>query len=156
MTVFVPTESRAQSQAIVSGLKIASEIIWNGQVNAVSRVYDERNESLANRICIRVRHPQNSGLSGFVLRLTGRIEFGSRKPPYSQAQIALRYKIYGDHRIGIPKDNDIKRMLLGHNNHVVQYKQSTSKTEPRMRFGRIYIRVSLTVEVVRSRCQTVD
>lgn len=79
-------------------------------------------------ICIFVSRPPST--SGTVLtNHSGYFTFGLLNPPYSQERSAVRYAMYGNHQLGINRDNWVKTIRLARENKSLSL-QSDGQLKP--------------------------
>ncbi|KAK2777034.1 hypothetical protein FQN52_003261, partial [Onygenales sp. PD_12] len=99
---------------------------WKGFVVATPKLIDDDARTSSQKLCILIKRPPTGQSRGIVLQgISGRITFGSPNPAYAQPRTALRTAMYGNQGANIPRDNIMKRLLLGHENGAVQYDRST-------------------------------
>ena len=84
---------------------------WNGTVVNMPSTTIARDDY---DICIALRKPEGSA-SSIVLQKSGFFRFGMENPPLAQARRAMRRLVYGNHQLGIEKDNWLKVILLANN-----------------------------------------
>lgn len=124
--------SRVGSSAIASSSLSATQDKeeWVGVVIAAQQWPAKDMDPIGeSKICIRLRRPNNT-TGGLVLNMTGFVFFGSLNPPYAQARSAIRYALYGNPQFEIPRHNHVRKLLLGHDNHIMKYLQSSSSVAP--------------------------
>ncbi|KAJ9254366.1 hypothetical protein DTO207G8_3557 [Paecilomyces variotii] len=121
-TPVVIAEGRCASQlqeSTLSNVQVSDENRWTGVVVASPKVPDEI-KLPANMICIRIRQPRRLESVGRILKLAGWATFGNPNTLYKQIRTAIRYAMYGSRDHNIPRDNKLKRLLLGHDNNVIK------------------------------------
>ncbi|KAJ5805202.1 hypothetical protein N7474_011089 [Penicillium riverlandense] len=88
---------------------------WIGTVISASAVNRTTEQSM-NFIFIRIKRLQDRESIEQVLTLEGDVHFGSTMAAKAQARKAIRYAMYGNTHLKIPRGNKMKQLLLGHQN----------------------------------------
>ncbi|PYI04107.1 hypothetical protein BO78DRAFT_409358 [Aspergillus sclerotiicarbonarius CBS 121057] len=71
----------------------------------------------------RSRFPPNirTKTTGNILEVSGYVRFGNVNPAFQQAKAAIRFAMYGNQGLGIPRNNRLREILLAHNNDTFKY-----------------------------------
>ncbi|GJP87676.1 P-loop containing nucleoside triphosphate hydrolase protein [Aspergillus niger] len=71
-------------------------------------------------VAIRLKRSDQTPTGGHVLEVSGVVKFGNEQSAIRQARQAIRYVLYGDHNLKIPKHNYLRELLLAHNNRTIK------------------------------------
>ncbi|OJJ71240.1 hypothetical protein ASPBRDRAFT_676287 [Aspergillus brasiliensis CBS 101740] len=71
-------------------------------------------------VAVRLKRSDQTPTGGHVLEVSGVVKFGNEQPAIRQARQAIRYVMYGDHNLKIPKHNNLRELLLAHNNSTIK------------------------------------
>ncbi|XRM47494.1 hypothetical protein ABZX51_010465 [Aspergillus tubingensis] len=71
-------------------------------------------------VAVRLKRSDQTSTGGHVLEVSGLVKFGNEQSAIRQARQAIRYVLYGDQNLKIPKNNRLRELLLAHNNRTIK------------------------------------